>query len=73
MAPETQTQENRVEYTLTLQGALSVADSVPADFGDMRVIALKVLAHEYRKTRVEADRLAGLAMARGENRWTPVP
>lgn len=53
---------------LTVQGALSVADATVYDPGDLQRIALKVLAHEYRAMRAKADRLADLAMARGERR-----
>lgn len=48
---------DELTQTLTLQGALLVADSTVLDAGDMKVIALKVLAHEYRKLRRERDGL----------------
>src|SRR5688572_23715275 len=41
--------------TLTLPGAMLVADSTVLDQGDMKIIALKVLAHEFRKLRLERD------------------
>lgn len=42
---------------MTLDGALLVADSTKLDMGNMKIIALKVLAHEFRKVRSERDRL----------------
>jgi len=52
--------------TLTLPGALLVADSTVYDPGDMHKIALKVLAHEYRVLRRKFDGMCDLAMARAE-------
>lgn len=42
---------------LTLEGALLIADSAVHDSGDLQRIALKTLAHEYRKLRLRNDRL----------------
>lgn len=42
---------------LTLEGALLIADAAVYDSGDLYRIALKTLAHEYRKLKVRNDRL----------------
>lgn len=44
---------------LTLSGALLVADSCVIDGGDVYRIALKVLAHEFRKLRASHQRRSG--------------
>jgi hypothetical protein len=54
---DTHPTKDELTQNLTLQGALLVADSTALDTGDMKIIALKVLAHEYRKLRRERDGL----------------
>lgn len=51
---------------LTLEGALLTADSCVADGSDMYRIALKVLAHEYRKLRAQVSRTVPTARPSGE-------
>lgn len=55
MTSPTQQTSDEMTQTLTLPGALLVADSTSLDIGNMQIIALKVLAHEYRKLRLERD------------------
>lgn len=62
------TAETQLDSAMTVQGALLVADSAVYDYGDMRTIALKTLAHEFRAMRAKYDRMCNLAMARGEKR-----
>jgi hypothetical protein len=57
---------DELTQSLTLKGALLVADSTVLDTGDMKIIALKVLAHEYRVLRRKFDGMCDLAMARAE-------
>ena len=57
---------DELTQTLTLSGALLVADSTACDNSDMKIIALKVLAHEYRVLRKKFDGMCNLAMARAE-------
>jgi hypothetical protein len=57
---------DELTQSLTLGGALLVADSTVLDTGDMKIIALKVLAHEYRVLRRKFDGMCDLAMARAE-------
>jgi hypothetical protein len=54
---DTQLPKDQLTETLTLPGALLVADSTVLDTGDMKIIALKVLAHAYRDLRRERDGL----------------
>lgn len=46
---------DELTQALTMPGALLVADSTVLDQGDMKIIALKTLAHEFRKIRLERD------------------
>lgn len=55
MSDATQLPSDELTQTLTLPGALLVADSTTLDTGNMQNIALKVLAHEFRKLRRERD------------------
>lgn len=54
---DTQLSNDELSQSLTLRGALLVADSTVLDTGDMKIIALKVLAHEVRQLRLERDGL----------------
>lgn len=60
MSNQEQRTPDELTETLTLQGSLNVADSTVFDHSDMKIIALKVLAHEYRKLRLERDRLQNI-------------
>ncbi|MBX6381467.1 MAG: hypothetical protein IRZ07_00630 [Microbispora sp.] len=48
--------------TLTVPGAMLVADSTVYDPGDMHKIALKVLAHELRRLRVATEDISQLRL-----------
>jgi hypothetical protein len=61
-----QVSSDELTQSLTLKGAMLVADSTVLDTGDMKIIALKVLAHEYRVLRKKFDGMCNLAMARAE-------
>jgi hypothetical protein len=55
-ARRAKTWEKKHTDALTLDGALLVADSCVVDGTDLYRIALKTLAHEYRKLRREVRR-----------------
>lgn len=47
--------KDELTETLSVSGALLVADATVFDAGDMKNIALKVLAHQFRVIRKEGD------------------
>jgi hypothetical protein len=64
--PNSHRAPDELTQSLTIQGALNVADKTRLDTGNTQNIALKVLAHEYRVLRKKFDGMCDLAMARAE-------